>query len=57
MVFVVPVNATINPFLYTFTTPTFRTTVRDLFRRTVDYASVATAHHHTNSQVARAIPS
>lgn len=44
VVFILPVNSAINPFLYTFTTPKFRVTVRDLCRRlTIDWTSVASS--------------
>ena len=44
VVFILPVNSAINPFLYTFTTPTFRASLRDLCRRVtlLDWASTAT---------------
>ena len=44
VVFILPVNSAINPFLYTFTTPTFRSSLRDLCRRVslLDWASTAT---------------
>lgn len=43
VVFILPVNSAINPWLYTFTTPTFRAAVRDFYRRmVVDWTSAAT---------------
>ena len=53
VVFILPVNSAINPFLYTFTTPAFRATVRDLFRRTIDYASVTVQSQVPSRSVAR----